>query len=271
MEWLLLPIVGLIILFIIIKSVVIVNQYELGLIFRLGKVVGSLRPGVNLIIPFIDNAIKVDVRTKVIDVPPQEMITRDNAGVTTDAVIYYRVMDVNRAVLEVQNYQYAIVNLAQTTLRAIIGSLELDEVLNKREFINNKLLESLDKDTDSWGVKVEKVELREIDPPTDIKNAMTQQMKAERLKRAAILEAEGERQSKILRAQGNAESIKIEAEGQAKAIQTVAEAAQMYFKEEAQLYKSLDVANSVLKENSKYIISENIMDVAKNFLNSKKN
>jgi regulator of protease activity HflC (stomatin/prohibitin superfamily) len=163
----------------------------------------------------------------------------------------------------VQNYEYAIVNLAQTTLRAIIGSMELDEVLNKREFINSKLLETLDKDTDAWGVKVEKVELREIEPPQDIKNAMTQQMKAERLKRAAILEAEGEKQSKILKAEGIAESLRIEAEGQAKAIKIVAEAAQKYFKDEAQLYKALDVTNTVLKENTKYIISENIMDVAK--------
>ncbi|CAF30592.1 SPFH domain-containing protein [Methanococcus maripaludis] len=257
---------GIFLLVLIIKSVIIVNQFELGLIFRLGKVRGRLNPGVNFIIPFIDVPIKVDVRTKVIDVPPQEMITRDNAGVRIDAVIYYRVMDVNRAILEVQNFQYAIINLAQTSLRAIIGSLELDDALNKREFINSQLLETLDRDTDAWGVKVEKVELREIEPPTDIKNAMTQQMKAERLKRAAILEAEGEKQSKILKAQGTAESMKIEAEGQAKAIQIVAESAQNYFKNEAQLYKALDVTSNTLKDNTKFVISENIMDVAKKFI-----
>ena len=184
-------IVGLMVLYIIIKSVVIVNQYELGIIFRLGKVSRVLKPGVNILIPLIEEPVRVDVRTKVIDIPPQEMITRDNAAVSIDAVIYYRVVDVKRALLEVQNYEYAIVNLAQTTLRAMIGSMELDEVLNKREFINSKLLETLDKDTDAWGVKVEKVELREIEPPQDIKDAMTQQMKAERLKRAAIWRQKG--------------------------------------------------------------------------------
>ncbi|MBW9220413.1 SPFH/Band 7/PHB domain protein, partial [Methanothermococcus sp. SCGC AD-155-N22] len=124
-------------------------------------------------------------------------------------------------------------------------------------------------DTDAWGVRVEKVELREIEPPEDIKNAMTQQMKAERLKRAAILEAEGEKQSKILKAEGVAESLRIEAEGQAKAIKIVAEAAQQYFKNEAQLYKALEVANTVLKDNSKFVISESVLDVAKNLLKSR--
>ncbi|HIQ32497.1 MAG TPA: hypothetical protein EYH55_03330 [Methanothermococcus okinawensis] len=262
-------IVGLIVLYIVIKSIVIIKQYESGLVFRLGKVSRLLRPGVNLIIPFIEYPVKVDMRTKVIDIPPQEMITKDNATVSIDAVVYYRVVDVKRALLEVQDYEYAIINLAQTTLRAIIGSMELDEVLNKREYINSKLLETLDRDTDAWGVRVEKVELREIEPPEDIKEAMTQQMKAERLKRAAILEAEGEKQSKILKAEGVAESLRIEAEGQAKAIKIVAEAAQKYFKEEAQLYKALEVANTVLKNNSKFVISENILDVARNLLGSK--
>lgn len=259
-------IVGLIVMYILIKSVVIVNQYEMGLIFRLGKVAGILKPGVNIIIPLIDVPIKVDVRTKVIDIPPQEMITKDNAAVTIDAVIYYRVVDVDRALLEVQNYEYAIINLAQTTLRAIIGSMELDGVLDRREYINSKLLDTLDKDTDAWGVRVEKVELREIEPPKDIKDAMTQQMKAERLKRAAILEAEGEKQSKIIKAEGIAQSLRIEAEGQAKAIKIVAEAAQQYFKDEAQLYKALDVTSLVLKDNTKYVISENVMDIAKKFV-----
>jgi len=268
MEWFWF-IIGLIFLYIIIKSIVIINQYESGIVFRLGKVSRLLTPGINILIPLIETPVVVDMRTKVIDIPPQEMITRDNAAVSIDAVIYYRVVDVKRALLEVQNYEYAIINLAQTTLRAMIGSMELDEVLNRREYINSKLLESLDMDTDSWGVKVEKVELREIEPPQDIKNAMTQQMKAERLKRAAILEAEGEKQSKILKAEGIAESLRIEAEGQAKAIKIVADAAQHYFKNEAQLYKALEVTNTVFKDNTKYIISENILDVAKNLLKNK--
>ncbi len=248
-------ILGIIVLFIIVKAIVIVNQYEGGLIFRLGKVVGKLKPGINIIIPFLDVPIKVDMRTRVTDIPPQEMITKDNAVVKVDAVVYYRVVDVERAILEVEDYEYAIINLAQTTLRAIIGSMELDEVLNKREYINSKLLEILDRETDAWGVKIEKVEVKEIDPPEDIKNAMAQQMKAERLKRAAILKAEG-----------IAESLRIEAEGKAKAIQIVAEAAREHFKDEAQLYKALEVANNVLKDNAKYVISENVLEIAKNFV-----
>ncbi|MCQ6253491.1 SPFH domain-containing protein [Methanocaldococcus sp.] len=264
-------ILGLILLFIIIKSIIIVNQYEGGLIFRLGRVIGKLKPGINIVIPFLDVPVKIDMRTMVIDIPPQEMITKDNAVVKVDAVVYYRVIDVERAILEVEDYEYAIINLAQTTLRAIIGSMELDEVLNKREYINSKLLEILDRETDPWGVKIEKVEVKEIDPPEDIKNAMAQQMKAERLKRAAILEAEGEKQSRILKAEGIAESLRIEAEGQAKAIQIVAEAARNYFKDEAQLYKSLEVANNVLKDNTKYVISENILNIVKNFIKNEKN
>ncbi|ENN95666.1 hypothetical protein J422_06638 [Methanocaldococcus villosus KIN24-T80] len=259
-------ILGILVLIIITRSIVVVKQYEGGLIFRLGKVAGRLIPGINFIIPFIDVVQKVDLRTRVVDIPPQEMITKDNAVVRVDAVVYYRVIDVIKALLEVEDYEYAIINLAQTTLRAIIGSMELDEVLNKREYINSKLLEILDKETDPWGVRIEKVEVKEIDPPQDIKEAMAQQMKAERLKRAKILEAEGEKQSRILKAQGIAESLKIEAEGKAKAIQIVAEAARNYFKEEAQLYKALEVANNVLKENSKYIISENVLDLAKNII-----
>ncbi|ADG13939.1 band 7 protein [Methanocaldococcus infernus ME] len=259
-------IIGVLVLFIIIKSIVIVNQYEGGLIFRLGKVIGKLKPGINIIIPFLDVPVKIDLRTRVVNVPVQEMITKDNAVVKVDAIVYYRVIDVERAILEVEDYEYAIINLAQTTLRAIIGSLELDEVLNKREYINSKLLEVLDRETNQWGVRVEKVEVKEIDPPQDIKEAMAQQMKAERLKRAAILEAEGEKQARILKAQGIAESYRIEAEGQAKAIQIVAEAARQYFKDEAQLYKALEVTNNVLKDNSKYIISENILDFAKRFI-----
>ncbi len=262
-------ILGIIVLFILIKAIVIVKQYEGGLIFRLGKVVGKLRPGVNIIIPFLDVPVKVDLRTRVTDIPPQEMITKDNAVVKVDAVIYYRVIDVEKALLEVENYEYAIINLAQTTLRAIIGSMELDEVLNKREYINSKLLEILDKETDIWGVRVEKVEVKEIDPPEDIKNAMAQQMKAERLKRAAILEAEGEKQSRILKAEGIAESLRIEAEGRAKAIKIVAEAAREYFKDEAQLYKALEVANEVLKNNSKFVVSENILEFANNIIKKK--
>jgi regulator of protease activity HflC (stomatin/prohibitin superfamily) len=259
-------ILGVIALFIIVKAIVIVNQYEGGLVFRLGRVIGKLKPGINIIIPFLDVPVKVDIRTRVTDVPPQEMITKDNAVVKVDAVVYYRVIDVEKAILEVEDYEYAIINLAQTTLRAIIGSMELDEVLNKREYINSKLLEILDRETDAWGVRIEKVEVKEIDPPEDIKNAMAQQMKAERLKRAAILEAEGEKQSRILRAQGIAESLRIEAEGQAKAIQIVAEAARQYFKDEAQLYKALEVTSNILKDNTKYVISENILDVVKNLI-----
>ncbi len=207
-----------------ITGIKTIRPYQKGLIERLGKFHRQLEPGLNLIIPFFDRLIKVDMREHVIDVPPQEVITKDNVVVAVDAVIYYEVSDAFKVVYNVKNFESAAIKLAQTNLRNVIGELELDQTLTSRERVNAKLREVLDEATDKWGVRITRVELKKIDPPSDITNAMSQQMKAERTKRAAILEAEGIKQSKILEAEGQKKSQILRAEGEAGAIEKIADA-----------------------------------------------
>ena len=206
------------------KGIKTVRPYEKGLIERLGKFRREVDSGLHLIIPFFDRMIKVDMREHVIDVPPQEVITKDNVVVAVDAVIYYEVSDAFKVVYNVKNFESAAIKLAQTNLRNVIGELELDQTLTSRERVNAKLREVLDEATDKWGVRITRVELKKIDPPKDITDAMSQQMKAERTKRAAILEAEGIKQSKILEAEGQKKSAILRAEGQAAAIEKMADA-----------------------------------------------
>ena len=218
------------------KGLKIIRPYEKGVVETLGKYSAPPRqPGLTFIVPFFQIIIKVDTREQVIDVPPQEVITRDNAAVTVDAVIYFRVTDPVRVIYNIANFQYAAVKLAQTNLRNIVGEMELDQTLSSREKINTQLRLTLDEATDEWGVKVVRVEIQKIEPPSDITNAMSKQMKAEREKRAAILEsegfkqsailkAEGERESQILRAEGERQSAMVSAEGRAQAVRTLAEA-----------------------------------------------
>ncbi len=205
-------------------SVRVVRPYERGLIERLGKFRKEVSSGLHMIVPFFDRMIKVDMRERVIDVPPQEVITKDNVVVTVDAVIYYEVTDAYRVIYNVSNFDIATVKLAQTNLRNVIGELELDQTLTSREKINFKLREVLDEATDKWGVRITRVEIKKIDPPKDIMEAMSKQMKAERTKRAAILEAEGVKQSQILRAEGEKSAAILKAEGEAEAIKRVADA-----------------------------------------------
>jgi regulator of protease activity HflC (stomatin/prohibitin superfamily) len=179
----------------------------------LGKYRRTLDPGLNFVIPFVSSTESFDMRTQTLDVPRQEAITRDNSPVTADAVIYVRVMDAKKAFLEVDNWRVAVSNLAQTTLRAVLGDMELDETLNKRNEINARIREELDGPTDEWGVRVESVEVREVNPSADVVNAMEQQTSAERRRRAMILEAQGERQSAIETAQGDKQSNIIRAQG----------------------------------------------------------
>ena len=230
-----LSILFLVIILFIAAAIVIIRPYEIGLVERLGKFYRTLTPGINFVIPIIDRVIKVDMREHVIDVPPQEVICKDNVVVVVDAVVYYRIIDAPKAIYNVGNYLQAIIKLAQTNLRSIIGEMELDETLSGREIINAKLREELDKATDQWGVKVTRVEIQKIDPPASIQEAMAKQMKAEREKRAMILEAEGMKQSAILKAEGQkeaqirkAEGDKIaailRAEGQAEAIRKIVDA-----------------------------------------------
>jgi len=206
------------------SAIRIVRPYERGLIERLGKFKREVGSGLHLIIPFFERMIRVDMREKVIDVPPQEVITKDNVVVTVDAVIYYEVTDAYRVIYNVRNFEVATIKLAQTNLRNVIGELELDQTLTSREQINAKLRTVLDEATDKWGVRITRVEIKKIDPPQDIMEAMSKQMKAERTKRAAILEAEGIKQAQILKAEGERNAAILRAEGQAEAIRKVAEA-----------------------------------------------
>lgn len=229
-------IVGLFILILASRALLIIRPFEKGVVETLGKYSAPPRePGLAFVLPFFQTLIKVDTREQVIDVPPQEVITKDNAAVTVDAVIYFRITDPVRVIYNIANFQYAAVKLAQTNLRNIVGEMELDQTLSSREKINSQLRQVLDEATDEWGVKVVRVEIQKIEPPTDITNAMSKQMKAEREKRAAILEsegfkqsailkAEGERESQILRAEGDRKGDVIRAEGKAQAVRTLADA-----------------------------------------------
>ncbi|HQC15601.1 SPFH domain-containing protein [Mesotoga prima] len=219
--WLILAVV----IFIIAASgIKIIRPFEKGLVERLGKYRRDAEPGLQFIIPFMERMVKVDLRETVIDVPPQEVITRDNVVVTVDAIIYYQITDAFRVVYNVSNFEIAAIKLAQTNLRNVIGEMELDQTLTSRERINVTLREVLDEATDKWGVKVTRVEIKKIDPPQDIMDAMSKQMKAERTKRAVILEAEGYKQSEITKAEGDKMSAILQAEGQSESIKRVAEA-----------------------------------------------
>jgi len=236
-------------------SVRVVKQYEKGLVIRLGRYSHTADAGLVFLIPFIDSIIRVDMREALINVLPQQVITADNVVVTVDAVIYYKVVDPVKAEFEIQNFNFAATTLAQTNLRNLIGDKQLDETLTARDVINTSLREVLDEATNPWGVKVTKVELQKIDPPADITNAMSKQMKAEREKRAVILEAEGVRQADILRAQGDAQAVLLRAEAEAKSITVVAQAAETNFTERARELKRLEVAQAVLSGNqTKFII-----------------
>ena len=178
------------------SAVRILNEYERGVVFRLGRVMSRAKgPGLIIIIPVVDRVVKISLRLVAMDVPPQDVITRDNVSVKVNAVIYFRVMDSIKAVVEVENYLYATSQLAQTTLRSVCGQAELDELLSDREKINTELQEILDKHTDPWGVKVTTVEVKHIDLPQDMQRAMARQAEAERERRAKVINAEGEHQA----------------------------------------------------------------------------
>ena len=188
-------IAALIIFFILSQVIKILNEYERGVIFRLGRLIASKGPGIIILIPLIDKMKKVSLRLITLDIPPQDVITRDNVSIKVNAVLYYRIMDPNHAVVEVEDYAYATSQLAQTTLRSVCGQAELDELLAEREKISLRLQEILDKDTDPWGIKVSKVELKHIDLPPEMQRAMAKQAEAERERRAKVIHAEGEFQA----------------------------------------------------------------------------
>ena len=239
----------------LVKSLKIVKQYEKGLVVRLGRYSHTVDSGIVFLIPFIDSVILVDMREQVINVEPQKVITKDNVGVVVDAVIYYKVVDPVKAEFEIQNFAYAATTLAQTNLRNLIGDKTLDESLTARDTINTSLRLILDEATNAWGVKVAKVELQKIDPPQDITDSMSRQMKAEREKRALILEAEGIRQSDILKAEGAAQARLLRANAEAKSIEVVAKSAESNFTQRAEKLRQLEVAEKVLGgESTKYVL-----------------
>ena len=217
-------VVGIVVFILALTGIRIVKPYEKGLVERLGRYQHTVESGLRLIFPIVDKMIKVDMREQVVDVPPQEVITKDNVVVTVDAVVYYEATDPFKLKYNVANFTIAAVKLAQTNLRNVIGDMALDESLTSRESINVKLREVLDDATDKWGVKVVRVEIQRIEPPGDVTEAMHRQMKAERTRRAVILEAQGDRQSAITRAEGDKQSAILRAEGEAEAIRKVAEA-----------------------------------------------
>ena len=255
-------------LILLARSARIVNQYEKGIVMRLGKFHGLVPSGLAIIMPLTDSVIRVDMREQVISVPPQKLITKDNVTVEVDAVVYYKVVDPVKSQFEVQDFGYACTTLAQTNLRNLIGDRTLDETLVARDMINTNLRHVLDEATNGWGVKVTRVEVQKIDPPRDITEAMSRQMKAERDKRAAVLEAEGFKQSQILQAEGVKQSEILKAEGdaqarvtranaEAEAIRLVSTAAETFFKDRAEVMRRLEVLNNTLAHNTKYIVPSN--------------
>jgi regulator of protease activity HflC (stomatin/prohibitin superfamily) len=250
------------------KSIIVVRQAQKAIIERFGRFKEVLDPGLRFLLPFVDSTrARVDMREAVIDIEPQQVITNDNVTVSVDAIIYYYVTDAKAVTYEVAHFFLAVTKLAQTNLRNLIGEMSLDATLTSRERINASLRTTLDEATDKWGVKVTRVEVKEIQPPRDITDAMSKQMKAEREKRATILdaeafrqkqilEAEGSRQHEILLAEGDRQAAILRAEGEAKAIETVSNAANTYFVGNAQLLKQLQVTQASLENNTKLVISD---------------
>ncbi|OGO18658.1 MAG: hypothetical protein A2Z02_05570 [Chloroflexi bacterium RBG_16_48_7] len=261
-------ILAIVVLVTLKKSVTVIRQAEKGIVERFGRYKETLDPGLRFLLPYVDALrARIDMRETVLDIEPQAVITKDNVGITVDAVVYYYVTDAKAVRYEVANFYVAVSKLAQTNLRNLVGDMSLDETLGSRERINSSLRTTLDEATDKWGVKVTRVEVKEILPPKDITEAMSKQMKAEREKRATILDAEayrqkqilqaeGDKQNAILIAEGDKQSAILRAEGEAKAIENVSKAASEYFVGNAQLLKQLEVTQASLRDNTKLVISD---------------
>ena len=232
-----LGVLGFLLLLLLPASVRIVREYQRLVLFRLGRSLGTRGPGLILIIPIVDRVVSVDLRESYLEIPHQTAITKDNAPISIDFVIFHKVVDAVMSVLNVEDFSGAAENVATTTLRAVVGDMSLDDVLAKRDQINELLRTKLDEITERWGVKVTNVEIREVVPPPEVLEAMTRQMSAERTRRAAVTEAEGQRQAtvtvadgdkqaQILNAEGTRQSAILEAEGFAQALETIFRAAQ---------------------------------------------
>jgi regulator of protease activity HflC (stomatin/prohibitin superfamily) len=204
----------------------IVREYQRIVLFRVGRSMGTRGPGVVFLIPFIDRPMMVDLRELYLEIPQQTAITKDNAPISIDFIIFYRVFEAVESVIKVQNFAGAAQNIAATTLRSVVGDMSLDDVLSKRDEMNMVLQSKLDEVTERWGVKVTSVEVREINPPPNVQDAMTRQMSAERTRRAVVTEAEGQKQAAILSAEGDRQAAILRAEGFSLALQKIFEIAQ---------------------------------------------
>lgn len=266
--WFIFILIALLLVFAFYKAVMIIQPYEQGLKIVLGKYAGRLNPGLNFVPPFITRVIRMDLRTQVFDVPQQEVITKDNSPTRVDAIIYIKVVDPEKAFFQVTNYKLATVALAQTTLRSTIGDMELDEVLYNRAVINHQLRDTLDEATDPWGVKVEMVEIREVDPVGAVKAAMEEQTAAERERRAAILRADGVKRAAILSAEGAKRSRILEAEGikQSKILESEGERLSQILmaQGEAQALRILAVGSAPLDQKALTVKSLNTLALMAN-------
>jgi len=246
------PYAGLLIVVIVMllaSAIRVLREYERGVIFRLGRLMGSKGPGLILLIPLIDRMVKVSLRTVAMDIPPQDVITKDNVSVKVNAVLYFRVMDPSKAITEVEDYLYATSQLAQTTLRSVMGGAELDEMLAEREKINTSLQEIIDNHSEPWGIKVSLVEIKHVDLPQEMQRAIAKQAEAERERRAKIIHAEGEFQA----------STKLR--DAAEVISAFPEALQLRF---------LQTLTEVAAENNSTIIFPIPIDFIKHFMEDKK-
>ena len=275
----------------LVNAIRIVNEYQRLIVFRLGRCIGTKGPGLVLLIPIIDRAVKADLREQVREVPHQVSITKDNAPISIDFLWYFKVMDPTLSVVGVGNFELSAAGMATTTLRSVIGGIPLDEVLSQREHINQTLRAKLDEVTERWGVKVTNVEIREIIPPKDVQDAMNKQMSAERIRRAVVTEstgtreaainvAEGEKQSAILRAEGSKQSAILEAEGQKQAQALKAEGFAMALEKIFASAKQIDQKTMTLQyfetlksvgqgASSKFIFPLEFTSMIENFVKAK--
>ncbi len=245
----LLIILLIVVVVMMMSAVRVIKEYERLVVFRLGRLAGTRGPGLVLLLPIIEQATKVDLRETVLEIPRQTSITKDNAPINIDFLIYWRVVDPELSVVQVNDFARASLGIATTTLRAVIGDIPLDDVLAKREQINNVLRTKLDEVTERWGVKITGVEIREIEPPREVQDAMNRQMSAERNRRATVTEAEGARQAAILRAEGEKQAVILSSEGNKEAAIREAEGEQEAQRLRADGFaQALDAIQSVARD-----------------------